>query len=108
MGSSYKATITVKIDDEKLYEAVQNADGLPDTLEEAVQSVISNANASSAGYRTGIFHDHMTGEKRGDTQPVYGGDVARKGRSMVGIVHPMNYAAHKDNYENNTMLKALR
>ena len=107
MGS-YSATLTVKLDKEKLEQAVQDADGLPPVLGDAVQKVLANANMLSSGFRTGIYHDHRTGETLGDTQPEYGGDVARKGRSMVGIVHPRNYAAMKDNYENNTMLKALR
>lgn len=107
MGS-YSAKMTVKIDGRKLYEAVQDAEKLPPVLEDAVKKVTANANMLSSGFRTGIFHDHKTGETRGDTQPEYGGNVAKKGRTMVGIVHPENYAAMKDNYENNTMLKALR
>jgi hypothetical protein len=42
----------------------------------------------------------------GGTQPAYVGDVRMGRRGYVGIVHPGNYAAMKDNYENNTLLKA--
>ena len=106
--ASFSATMTVKLDGRKVAQAIQDADNLPDTLQGAVSQVVGNANALSSGFRTGIFHDHATGRTLGNTQPEYGGDVQRKGRSVVGIVHPRNYAAMKDNYENNTMLKSLR
>lgn len=102
------ADVEVEIDGAKLLAAIQDADRLPDVLQEQVQRIQGNANASSAWFRTGIFHDHVTGETRGDTQPVYSGNVKRKGRSMVGLVFTGNYAAQKDNYENNTLLKAAR
>ena len=102
------ADVDVEIDASRLFVAIQDAESLPDVLGEYVQRISGNANAASAGFRTGIFHDHDTGETRGDTQPVYKGNVKRKGRSMVGLVYTGNYAAQKDNYENNTLLKSAR
>ncbi len=99
--------ITVEIDDEKLREAIGDAPNLPDVLDDAVRQITRNANSLSAGYRTGIWHDPKTGERRGDTQPKYDGDVQRKRKGYVGIVHPKNYAAMKDNHEHNTLLKSL-
>lgn len=102
------ASVDVKIDRQALFVAIQDAESLPDVLTEHVKRISGNANASSSGFRTGIFHDHQSGETRGNTQPVYSGNVERKGRSMVGLVFTGNYAAQKDNYENNTLLKAAR
>lgn len=98
--------LVVKIDDKKLWSTINEADGLPELLDTAVKAVVSNANQSSAGFRTEVIH--IDGRRVGGTQPEYGGDVAKKGRTTVGIVHPKNYAAIKDNYINNTMLKSLR
>ena len=61
----------------------------------------------SAGFRTGIYHDHETGETLGNTQPRYEGDVGPDKRFVVGIVYPKNYAAMKDNHKNNTLLKSI-
>lgn len=102
------ASVVIEIDDEKLYEAIQDADRLPDVLGEIASRITANANALGSSFRTGLFYDRSIGQRVGDTQPEYGGDVKRKGKAMVGIVHPMNYAAMKDNYEHNTLLKAAR
>lgn len=99
--------VTVSLDGKKLYEAVQESDGLPDAIQSVASRIASNANALGSSFRTGIFHDHETGETLGDTQPQYGYDVARKGRSIIGIVMPKNYAAMKDTHENNTLLKSI-
>lgn len=102
MGSS----LVVKIDDKKLWSTINDADDLPELIDTAVKAVISNANGLSSGFRTEVVH--IDGRRVGGTQPIYGGDVSKRGRSTVGIVHPKNYAAIKDNYINNTMLKSLR
>ena len=101
------ADFRVEIHRDKLRQAVQDAEGLPAALGEAVSQITAKANALGAGYRTGIWHDPETREERGDTQPVYEGDVQRRGKSQVGIVHPGNYAAMKDNHEHNTLLKSI-
>lgn len=101
------ADFEVEINQGKLREAVQDAEGLPTALGDAVSQIAGRANAIGSGYRTGIWHDHASGEKRGGTQPVYEGDVQRRGRSQVGIVHPGNYAAMKDNHLHNTLLKSI-
>lgn len=102
------ADVVIKIDENKLYEAIQNAEDLPEVLGEITSRITANANTLGSSFRTGLFYDRSIGQRVGDTQPEYGGDVKRKGRSMVGIVHPRNYAAMKDNYEHNTLLKAAR
>lgn len=99
--------ITVVIDEKKLYEAINDSPGIKPVLEKACSAITSKANSMSSGYRTGKWHDHSTGEERGGTQPEYAYDVKKKRRTMVGLVHPANYAAMKDNHEHNTLLKSL-
>lgn len=101
------ASFTVTINEGKLRKAVQDADGLPPLLDEAVSKIAANANAMSAGFRTGIFHDHATGETRGDTQPRYAANVEKHGSSQVGLVYTANYSAMKDNHLHNTLLKSI-
>lgn len=100
-------SVEVVVDKEKLYEAIQDAEGTPSTLQGYVDQIKGRANAMSSAYRTGIWHDPKTRERRGDTQPDYKGDVQKKGRTQVGLVYTGNYAAKKDNQENNTLLKSL-
>ena len=97
----------IVINDGKLRRAVSSAERLDVPLDEAVGRIADRANALSASFRTGIYHDHETGEVRGNTQPRYAGDVIRGKTGFVGIVHPANYAAMKDNHENNTLLKSV-
>lgn len=70
--------------------------------------IANRANQLSSGFRTGIWHDHATGETRGNTKPVYGFTKAQASAryGSIAFVHPKNYSAMKDNYLHNTMLKA--
>lgn len=102
------ANVEIDIDDEKLYMAVQDAEGTEGALSEAVNSISSRANALSSGFRTGRYYDREAKELKGDTQPSYKGDVRRMGKTEVGIVYTANYAAMKDNMEHNTLLKSVR
>ena len=94
----------VKWNQKQLYYAVREAEGLEAPLREAVNLITSRANAMSSSYRTKTFY--RNGEKVGNTQPRYEGDVGPDKRFVVGIVYPKNYAAMKDTLENNTLLKA--
>lgn len=76
-------------------------------ITEATNRIAANAQSMSADFRTGIYHDHKTGEKRGDTAPRYVGDVQTLANAHVGIVRTDNYSAQKDNMMNNTLLKAM-
>lgn len=101
------AKVTVRLDGAKVYEAIQQGDGTWSLIESVASKIAASANANSAWFRTGIFHDHATGETLGDTQPEFGYNVAKKKRTIVGLVHPKNYAAIKCNHENNTLLKSI-
>lgn len=91
--------------------ALGRAVGLSDeTLEgitQATNRIAANAQSMSAGFRTKKWHDHATGETKGDTPTNYVGDVQTLSNAHVGIVYTGNYSAYKDNLENNTLLKSV-
>lgn len=94
----------VVIDREALKRAC--AEAAAPLVQSMTESGIADANASSAGFRTGIYHRNHRSPGVGNTQPRYAGDVIRMdGYWPVGIVHPANYAAMRDNMENNTLVK---
>ena len=64
------------------------------------------ADSMSAGYRTGKYHRDHKSPAVGGTKPEYASDVKDFNGMPVGIVYTGNYAAMKDNHENNTLLKA--
>ena len=99
--------IEIVIDEAKVRKAINEAKGTESKLRVITQHVIGKANALGSGYRTGRYHREHRSPSVGGTQPQYGGDVKRMGESVVGIVHPENDAAMKDNHLHNTMLKAL-
>lgn len=102
MGSDLRIVINEKA----AQRVINQMPSLEPKLLEITERIAGNANSLSAGYRTPIFHDHKTGETKGDTQPHYSGEVYKGKVGPIGIVHPKNYAAMKDNYLHNTMLKA--
>lgn len=78
-------------------------------LTKQASEIADRANQLGAGFRTGIWHDHKTGETRGNTQPNYGYTKAQSSTKYgsIAFVHPKNYSAMKDNYLHDTMLKAM-
>lgn len=76
-------------------------------VEQKTAAVLSSANSMGAGFRTGKFYRDHKKPPLGDTQARYAGDVRDQGGVPVGVVHPANYAAIKDNHDNNTLLKAM-
>ena len=79
-------------------------------VERCTKEIWSKANALSAGYTTKLL-EHQKKPRHGKfpvggTQAAYDGDVQVLRNAAVGIVHTANYAAMKDNAENNTLLKA--
>lgn len=75
-------------------------------VEAATRRIWSSANAMGSGFRTGLYHRDHESPAVGNTQAAYDGDVEVKRNAVVGIVHTGNYAAMRDNAENNTLLKA--
>ncbi|MBQ9021556.1 MAG: hypothetical protein IJ113_06040 [Eggerthellaceae bacterium] len=100
------ASAFVRINEKKLKKLVDESSGTGALLQGRVDSVEGKANSSSSGFRTGIYH-RPGGEKVGNTQPTYKGNVTKGRKGYVGIVYTGNYSAMKDNYENNTLLKSL-
>lgn len=99
-------TVTVKIDEAALKRAISNGEGIQGILQRETERIVDQANALSAGMRTGIYHDHTTGETRGDTEPEFAGNVEKVRDGYIGIVYTANYAAQKANHKSNILLKA--
>lgn len=106
------ASIRFDIDKRKLKKVAFESDGAYRLVMKARDSVEANANAYGGSFETKVVRDFKTHEKVGGTKARYGGGTKRfrtsEGISIpVGIVHPMNYAAMKDNHLHNTLLKSL-
>ena len=95
----------IEIDEKSVMNAIYNSQGIKPMLLKYGQRIAGRANSLGAGYRTPKWHDHETGETKGGKQPEYGATLGN--RRVICLVHPENYAAMKDNYLHNTMLKAL-
>lgn len=91
---------------DKLKEACTQSDGLVPVLKTKSKEIANKANSLSSGFRTQEVTRWETGERVGGTQPEYKSDAQIKRKGPVGIVYTNNYAARKDNMENNTLLKA--
>lgn len=102
------ASVTVKVDisQRNLERAVNFAEGTESALRSKTSAITSAANAMSAGFRTGYYHRDHKSPAVGGTPASYAGDVEMGRKGYVGIVYTANYAAQKDNYQNNTLLKA--
>ena len=106
------ADVEIRIDQRKLKKLALESDGAYQMVMQKRDQVDAMANSLGAGYRTGYYHRDHKSPAVGGTQPKYGGSTRRFRTSdgvnaPVGIVHPLNYAAMKDNMLHNTLLKAL-
>ena len=101
------ADVEFNVDDSKLRNLVNKGQGTFSLLAKVTDKVAANANAMSAGFRTGRYHRNHESPAVGGTQPEYGHDVRRFGRTTVGIVYTGNYSAMKDNHLHNTLMKSL-
>lgn len=99
--------LKVVIDDAKLKKAINEASGTRQALNLAVDHITSRANSIGSGYRTAKYHRDHKSPAVGGTQPKYTGDVKMGKKGPIGIVHPKNYAAMKDNHLHNTLLKSV-
>lgn len=75
-------------------------------LTSRTNQIVTRANGMGAGFRTGRYHRDHRSPAVGGTAAVYEGNVQRVRDGQIGIVYTANYAAQKDNLENNTLLKA--
>lgn len=98
----------IEIDEQALKHAVGHADGMRGVLDAKTQEIAGRANAMGAGFRTGLYYEkkHHPKPGVGNKQPEYAGDVQMGKYGYIGLVHPANYAALKDTYLHNTLLKA--
>lgn len=100
-------SVRVKIDS----DAPQRIKRMPEVksaLTDLASKVSATANGLGAGFKTGYYHKDHKSPAIGGTTPVYGYEKAKDSSryGSVATVHPKNYAAMKDNYQNNTLLKA--
>lgn len=73
-------------------------------LDKLAQSRAEAANSMSAGFKTKEVT--IKGVRKGGKSPNYIAKMAEaRGQSSVALVVTGNYAAMKDNYEHNTLLK---
>ena len=99
--------LEIKWDENGLYKAIGNSKEVHDRISDMTKSRISKANSIGRSFKTGYYYDRAKGERLGGTTAQYGGDVKKLGKNSwpYGIVRPDNYAAIKDNYLHNTLLK---
>lgn len=78
-----------------------------DAIDAAVKRTAATADSMSAGNVTGSYHRDHKSPHVGGTAPVYGSNTQLMDNSAVGIAYTGNYAAKKDNLQNNTLFSAL-
>lgn len=98
-----------KVDENRLWRLVCRQDATYQLVRGVTDETAARANDLSAGFRTGKYHRDHKSPAVGGTQARYGSNTQRPhGIVPAGVVHPLNYAAMKDNHLHNTLLKALR
>ena len=105
MASGVRVTVRMDPDFENIIK------GMPEVGEavtEKAAAISGRANSLGAGFRTGYYHRDHRSPAVGGTAPSYGHEQAERSTryGYVATVHPLNYAAMKDNHQNNTLLKA--
>ena len=98
--------LVIELDAKALKRVVGNSDGTETALNSVVSEITGKANSMGASFRTERTYNWIEHKHVGGTQPEYAGDVQRGRQGFIGLVHPNNYAAMKDNYLHNTLLKA--
>lgn len=103
------ADVFFKIDKDKLWRLVCRQDATYQVIRSTTDAIANRANNMSANYRTGKYHPDHKSPGVGGTQPRYQSNTQRpKGIVPVGMAYTANYAAKKDNYLHNTLLKSLK
>ena len=103
------ASVKVKVVMEPNWEKdILQFPAVKDALTKEANAISGRANALGAGFRTQHYTRPKTREKVGGKQPVYKSLPARMFKGYpVAIVTEGNYAAMKDNYDHNTLLKSI-
>ena len=97
----------VQLDEAALGRVIGTHPDVVAEVDAATQRIHAQASALGSGFRTGLYHRDHKSPAVGNTPASYGEDVRVMGRSVVGIVYTGNYAAQRDNAENNTLLKSI-
>ena len=96
-------------DKQGLEKAVGESQEIESDITLMTNQRIAQANSIGAATKTGYFYDRSVGKRKGGTVARYVGDVEKTGKNKwpIGIVHPANYAAMLDDFENNTLVKVM-
>lgn len=98
---------SVRIDKAALWRCMKGAPETKAAVELATRRIHARASALGSMFRTGLYHRDHKSPAVGNTQAAYDGNVEMHNGMPVGIVHTGNYAAMRDNAENNTLLKSI-
>lgn len=101
------ASIKINWDMAKLGRFCAKAPETVDEIDKAVSRIAATATSMSSGNVTGSYHRDHKSPHVGGTAPFYGSDTQVLRNSAVGLAYTDNYAAKKDNLENNTLLRAM-
>lgn len=105
MAESY-GIVEIEWDMDALKRAADQDEAVMQALESKTAEIADAANSLGSSFQTEESVRWATGERVGGTSPEYGHDVKVGSKGPVGIVMTKNYAAMKDAYLNNTLLKA--
>lgn len=100
-------SVEIRWDMAKLGRFCAKAPETVDEIDKAVSRIAATATSMSSGNVTGSYHRDHKSPHVGGTAPVYGSNTQVMTNSAVGIAYTGNYAAMKDNLENNTLLRAM-
>lgn len=103
------ADVTVKVElNSDWKETIKKLPPVKGALTKEANVICARANGMAAGFKTGRYYDRTAGKLKGETPAVYGMKPTKEfGRTTVALVYAQNYAAQKDTYTNNTLLKAV-
>lgn len=99
--------VEVRIDRDALWRCISRAPETVAEVDRATREIHGRANSLGGSFRTGLYHRDHKSPAVGDTPAAYGGSVETHHGMPVGVVHTANYAAMRDNAENNTLLKSI-
>ena len=100
------ADVVIEWDKAKLKRAAGVDPQVRDELERVTDAIKGRANSLGSSFRTGYYHRNHQSPAVGGTTAAYDGNVRMVDGGNIGIVYTANYAAQKDNLQNNTLLKA--
>lgn len=100
-------SVEINWDKDALLRYARKAPETRAEIESVTQRIFGQASSMGSSFRTGLYHRDHKSPAVGNTPARYQSNVEMHNDGYVGMVMPANYAAMKDNFENNTLLKAI-